>query len=359
MNMNKKKYLELNNKSILVTGSPGFIGAHLVIKLLNTISRSTIISLDNMNDYYETALKEHRLNRINTEAKHSDNQHVFILGDISDKEQVKGIFEKYNPDIVVNLAAQAGVRYSITNPDAYIRSNIVGFYNVLEACRQYAVKHLVFASSSSVYGNTEVIPFSTDAKADEPVSLYAATKRSDEMLAYSYSKLYDIPSTGLRFFTVYGPAGRPDMFYYSATENLIKGNTIKLFNYGKCKRDYTYIDDIVDGIIKVMQGAPQKSETETAASVPYAIYNIGNGTPVSLMDFICILEKELVSSGLLPRDFDFEKHHEFVDMQPGDVVTTYADTSSLEQDYGYKPSTDFSKGIHMFARWYSEYTKIR
>lgn len=352
--MSPGQIIDLNSKTILVTGSPGFIGAHLVMRLLREMSGGTIISLDNMNAYYDPSLKEYRLNMIEESMNRfkrlgvSGTKHVFIEGDLSDSETVSEVFTTWHPDVVVNLAAQAGVRYSINHPDAYIKSNIIGFFNILEACRHHAVQHLVYASSSSVYGNNESIPFSTDSKTDEPVSLYAATKKSNELLAYSYSKLYSIPSTGLRFFTVYGPAGRPDMFYYSATEDLIRGKSIRLFNYGDCSRDFTYIDDIVEGITRVMQKPPK-------AAVPHAVYNIGAGKPVNLMEFVEILQEELVKAELLPADYDFEAHRELVPMQPGDVARTYADTMALENDFGYIPETTLRDGLRQFVKWYREY----
>ena len=361
----KKQQIKLNNKTIVVTGSPGFIGANLVMRLLTDTSLmndGTIISLDNMNDYYNPELKEYRLSLINEAAKQSNISHIFIKGNIADKELVEQLFTKYQPDIVVHLAAQAGVRYSIENPDVYIESNIVGFFNILEACRHSyddgarGVEHFVYASSSSVYGGNRKVPFDTDDKVDNPVSLYAATKKSDELLAHSYSKLYNIPSTGLRFFTVYGPAGRPDMFYYSATEKLVRGETIKIFNYGDMKRDFTYIDDIVEGIVRVMQGAPKRSVGEDGLPVPpYALYNIGGGTPENLLTFVTTLQEELVRAGVLPSDYDFEAHRELVGMQSGDVPVTYADSSGLEEDYGFKPKVDIRAGLRKFCEWYEGY----
>ena len=353
--MSKVK-IDLNNQSILVTGSPGFIGANLVLRLLKEMSSGTVISLDNMNDYYDPALKEYRLGLIEEAAKVSPVKHIFIKGSIADKALVDQIFADYKPSIVVNLAAQAGVRYSIDHPDVYIESNLIGFYNILEACRHNPVEHLVYASSSSVYGGNKKVPFSTDDKVDNPVSLYAATKKSDELLAHAYSKLYNIPSTGLRFFTVYGPAGRPDMFYYSATNTLSKGGTIKIFNYGNCKRDFTYVDDIVEGIVRVMQGAPEKLTGEDGLPLPpYAVYNIGGGTPENLLDYISTLQEELVRAGVLPADYDFEAHRELVGMQPGDVPVTYADSKGLEDDYGFKPTIGIREGLRKFAEWYKEY----
>ena len=353
--MSKVK-VDLNNKTILVTGSPGFIGANLVLRLLKDMTAGTVISLDNMNDYYDPALKEYRLRLIEEAAKMSSVRHIFIKGSIADKPLVDEIFRDYKPSLVVNLAAQAGVRYSIDHPDVYIESNLIGFYNILEACRHNPVEHLVYASSSSVYGGNKKVPFSTDDKVDNPVSLYAATKKSDELLAHAYSKLYNIPSTGLRFFTVYGPAGRPDMFYYSATNTLSKGGTIKIFNYGNCKRDFTYVDDIVEGIVRVMQGAPVKLTGEDGLPLPpYAVYNIGGGTPENLLDYIRTLQEELVRTGVLPADYDFEAHRELVGMQPGDVPVTYADSKGLEDDYGFKPTIGIREGLRKFAEWYKEY----
>ena len=353
--MSKVK-IDLNNQTILVTGSPGFIGANLVLRLLKEMSSGTVISLDNMNDYYDPALKEYRLGLIEEATKVSPVKHIFIKGSIADKALVDQIFADYKPSIVVNLAAQAGVRYSIDHPDVYIESNLIGFYNILEACRHNPVEHLVYASSSSVYGGNKKVPFSTDDKVDNPVSLYAATKKSDELLAHAYSKLYNIPSTGLRFFTVYGPAGRPDMFYYSATNTLSKGGKIKIFNYGNCKRDFTYVDDIVEGIVRVMQGAPEKLTGEDGLPLPpYAVYNIGGGTPENLLDYISTLQEELVRAGVLPTDYDFEAHRELVGMQPGDVPVTYADSKGLEDDYGFKPTIGIREGLRKFAEWYKEY----
>ena len=348
----------LNNKTILVTGSPGFIGANLVLRLLKAMKSGTVISLDNINDYYDPALKEYRLGLIEEAAKASPVKHVFIKGSIADKCLIDQIFADYRPAVVVNLAAQAGVRYSIDHPDVYIESNLIGFYNILEACRHNPVEHLVYASSSSVYGGNKKVPFSTDDKVDNPVSLYAATKKSDELLAHAYSKLYNIPSTGLRFFTVYGPAGRPDMFYYSATNTLSKGGTIKIFNYGNCKRDFTYVDDIVEGVLRVMQGAPEKMAGEDGLPLPpYAVYNIGGGQPENLLDYISTLQEELVKATLLPEDYDFEGHRELVGMQAGDVPVTYADSKGLEDDYGFKPTIGIREGLRKFAEWYKEYHK--
>lgn len=338
-------------KNILVTGAAGFIGANLVKELLKTTD-DKIIGIDNLNDYYDVSLKEFRLKEI--EALNKD--FTFIKGNIADKELINRLFEEYHFNIVVNLAAQAGVRYSITNPDVYIESNVIGFYNILEACRHYPVDHLVYASSSSVYGSNKKVPYSTDDKVDNPVSLYAATKKSNELFAHAYSKLYNIPSTGLRFFTVYGPAGRPDMAYFSFTNKLIKGETIKIFNYGNCKRDFTYVDDIVKGIKLVMNKAPEKKTGEDGLPIPpYAVYNIGNNNPENLLDFVQILSEELVNAGVLPKDYNFEAHKELVPMQPGDVPITYADTSVLERDFGFKPSTSLREGLREFAKWYKKF----
>ena len=339
-----------------MTGSPGFVGANLVIRLLDDMAGGTVISLDNMNDYYDPGLKEYRLRLIEDKAKTASAKHVFVRGNIADKALIDEVFKTYHPEIVVNLAAQAGVRYSIDHPDAYIEANLIGFYNILEACRHNPVEHLVYASSSSVYGGNKKVPFSTDDKVDNPVSLYAATKKSDELLAHSYSKLYRIPSTGLRFFTVYGPAGRPDMFYFSATEKLVAGKTIQIFNYGNCKRDFTYIDDIIEGVIRVMQGAPEKQTGEDGLPLPpYAIYNIGGGTPENLLDYISALQEELVRAGVLPENYDFEGHRELVGMQPGDVPVTYADSTALEDDYGFRPQIGIREGLRKFAEWYKKY----
>lgn len=351
-----KQKIDLNNKTILVTGSPGFIGANLVMRLLKTITSGTVISLDNMNDYYDVGIKEYRLHEIEKVAAESAVKHIFIKGSIADKELVDKVFAEYKPSVVVNLAAQAGVRYSISNPDAYVESNLIGFYNILEACRHNPVDHLVYASSSSVYGGNKKVPFSTEDKVDNPVSLYAATKKSNELMAHAYSKLYNIPSTGLRFFTVYGPAGRPDMFYFGATQKLVAGECIKIFNYGNCKRDFTFIDDIVEGVVRVMGGAPEKKIGDDGLPIPpYAVYNIGGGQPEDLLEYIRVLQEELVRAGVLPADYDFEKHKELVGMQPGDVPVTYADSKGLEEDYGFKPQIGIREGLRKFAEWYKEY----
>ena len=343
--------IELNGKTVLVTGAAGFIGSNLCKRLLNDYKGINVIGIDNMNDYYDVRIKEYRLDTL---LKY-DNFH-FVKGNIADKEIVNGLFERYEIDIVVNLAAQAGVRYSIENPDVYIESNLIGFYNILEACRYHLVEHLVYASSSSVYGSNKKVPYSTDDKVDNPVSLYAATKKSNELMAHAYSKLYNIPSTGLRFFTVYGPAGRPDMAYFGFTNKLRNHETIKLFNYGNCKRDFTYIDDIVEGVIRVMKKAPEKTNGEDGLPVPpYKVYNIGNSNPESLLDFVQILSEELVNAGVLPEDYDFDAHKELVAMQPGDVPVTYADTSALERDFGFKPSTTLRDGLRKFAIWYKDF----
>ena len=385
--------IELDNKVILVTGAAGFIGSNLVKRLFKDVKGATIIGLDNMNDYYDVALKEYRLHEIeemantnltnltnNKDSSNSCNSWSFIKGDLADKALIDGLFEKYHFDVVVNLAAQAGVRYSITNPDAYIMSNMIGFYNILEACRHSmdevrckkedvnaqpsainhqtyrGVEHLVYASSSSVYGGNKKVPFSTDDRVDNPVSLYAATKKSNELFAHCYSKLYDIPTTGLRFFTVYGPAGRPDMAYFGFTNKLLKGETIQIFNYGNCRRDFTYVDDIVEGVYRVMQGAPERKKGEDGLPIPpYAVYNIGGGQPENLLDFVNILQEELVRAGVLPADFDFEAHKKLVPMQPGDVPTTYADATALERDFGFTPKITLREGLRKFAEWYKEY----
>ena len=358
--------LELKNKTIFVTGSAGFIGSNLVLELLRTQSPIHIVGIDNMNDYYDVSIKEWRLAEIEKcVTEHSDSTYTFIKGDLADKSLIDQIFAEHKPDIVVNLAAQAGVRYSITNPDAYIQSNLIGFYNILEACRHSydndakGVEHLVYASSSSVYGSNKKVPYSTDDKVDNPVSLYAATKKSNELMAHAYSKLYNIPSTGLRFFTVYGPAGRPDMAYFGFTNKLLKGETIQIFNYGNCKRDFTYIDDIVEGVKRVLQGAPKKKNGEDGLPIPpYAIYNIGNNNPENPLDFVTILQEELIRAKVLPADYDFEAHKELVAMQPGDVPVTFADTTALERDFGFKPSTSLREGLRKFAEWYKEFYHI-
>ena len=350
----QKQKIDLNGKTILVTGSPGFIGANLVQRLLGEMNGGTIVSLDDMNSYYDPKLKEYRLGLIEEMAKSSAATHMFVKGSIGDRALVDSLFGQYHFDVVVNLAAQAGVRYGIDHPDVYIESNLIGFYNILEACRHYPVEHLVFASSSSVYGGNKKVPFSTDDKVDHPVSLYAATKKSNELLAHAYSKLYDIPSTGLRFFTVYGPAGRPDMFYFSATNTLVSNGTIRIFNYGNCKRDFTYVDDIVEGVYRVMQGAPEKKTGEDGLPVPpYAVYNIGGGQPENLLEFVAILQEELVHAGVLPKNYDFEAHRELVGMQPGDVPVTYADNTALERDYGFVPTIGIREGLRRFAEWYA------
>ena len=373
--------IDLNNKTILVTGGAGFIGSNLIKRLLKDTKGSTIINIDNLNDYYDVRLKEYRLKELETlNCQLSTVNYQFIKGDLADKALIDGLFEKYHFDVVVNLAAQAGVRYSITNPDAYIMSNMIGFYNILEACRHSmdevrckkedvnaqpstinhqtyrGVEHLVYASSSSVYGGNKKVPFSTDDRVDNPVSLYAATKKSNELFAHCYSKLYDIPTTGLRFFTVYGPAGRPDMAYFGFTNKLLKGETIQIFNYGNCRRDFTYVDDIVEGVYRVMQGAPERKKGEDGLPIPpYAVYNIGGGQPENLLDFVNILQEELVRAGVLPPDFDFEAHKQLVPMQPGDVPTTYADATALERDFGFTPKITLREGLRKFAEWYKCY----
>lgn len=355
-----KTKIDLKGKTVLVTGAAGFIGSFLSERLLSDFEDIRVIGFDSVNDYYDIRLKESRLEKLQ---KHRN--FIFIKANLADKDKVSEVFREYSPQIVVSLAAQAGVRYSITNPDAYIESNIIGFYNILEACRHSyddgatPVEHLVYASSSSVYGSNKKVPYSTDDKVDNPVSLYAATKKSNELMAHAYSKLYNIPSTGLRFFTVYGPAGRPDMAYFGFTNKLLRGETIRIFNYGNCKRDFTYIDDIVEGVVRVMQGAPERKNGEDGLPVPpYAVYNIGNQNPENLLDFVDILQQELIAAGVLPNDYDFEAHKQLVPMQPGDVPVTYADTTPLERDYGYKPSTDLRTGLRNFARWYKDFYKI-
>lgn len=355
-----KTKIDLKGKTVLVTGAAGFIGSFLSERLLSDFEDIRVIGFDSVNDYYDIRLKESRLEKLQ---KHRN--FIFIKANLADKDKVSEVFREYSPQIVVNLAAQAGVRYSITNPDAYIESNIIGFYNILEACRHSyddgatPVEHLVYASSSSVYGSNKKVPYSTDDKVDNPVSLYAATKKSDELMAHAYSKLYNIPSTGLRFFTVYGPTGRPDMAYFGFTNKLLRGETIRIFNYGNCKRDFTYIDDIVEGVVRVMQGAPERKDGEDGLPVPpYAVYNIGNQNPENLLDFVDILQQELIAAEVLPNDYDFEAHKQLVPMQPGDVPVTYADTTPLERDYGYKPSTDLRTGLRSFARWYKDFYKI-
>ncbi len=347
--------INLDNKTIFVTGAAGFIGSNLVKRLFKDVKGATIVGIDNMNDYYDVALKDFRLNVLNASVPQGITW-TFVKGDIADKQTIDGIFEQYHPAVVVNLAAQAGVRYSITNPDAYIQSNLIGFYNILEACRHWPVEHLVYASSSSVYGSNKKVPYSTDDKVDNPVSLYAATKKSNELMAHAYSKLYNIPSTGLRFFTVYGPAGRPDMAYFGFTNKLLAGKTIEIFNFGNCKRDFTYVDDIVEGVVRIMQGAPEKKQGEDGLPLPpYAVYNIGNNSPENLLTFVDILQQELIRAHVLPEDYDFEAHKRLVPMQPGDVPVTYADTSALERDYGYKPSTSLRDGLRAFAEWYYDF----
>ena len=353
--------IDLTGKTILVTGSAGFIGSNLVLELLKSESKATIIGLDNVNDYYDVSIKEWRLSEIEKAAAESSCSYHFIKGDLADRAVIDHLFADYKPTVVVNLAAQAGVRYSITHPDAYIQSNLIGFYNILEACRhaEPAVEHLVYASSSSVYGSNKKVPYSTEDKVDNPVSLYAATKKSNELLAHAYSKLYNIPSTGLRFFTVYGPAGRPDMAYFGFTNKLRKGETIQIFNYGNCKRDFTFVDDIVEGVKRVIKGAPEKAVGEDGLPIPpYAVYNIGNSNPENLLDFVTILQEELIRAEVLPADYDFEAHKKLVPMQPGDVPVTYADTGALERDYGFKPNTALRDGLRKFAEWYKEFYKV-
>ena len=349
----RKYNVNLNEKTVLVTGAAGFIGCNLAIRLLKDYGNIKIVGIDNMNDYYDVRIKEWRLEQID---KAANGRFEFVKGNIAEKPLIDRLFQKHDFAVVVNLAAQAGVRYSIDNPDAYIQSNLIGFYNILEACRHSPVEHLVYASSSSVYGGNRKVPFSTDDKVDHPISLYAATKKSNELMAHAYSKLYNIPSTGLRFFTVYGPAGRPDMFYFSATQKLLKGETIQIFNYGNCKRDFTYIDDIIEGIVRVMQGAPEKKNGEDGLPIPpYRIYNIGSGTPETLLDYISTLQEELVRAGVLPEDYDFAAHRKFVPMQPGDVPVTYADSEALERDFGFRPAIGIRTGLRAFAEWYKSY----
>ena len=348
--------IDLNGKTILVTGAAGFIGSNLVKRLLNDFEHIKVIGIDSITDYYDVNLKYERLREI----EHLSKDWTFIKGNIADKPLIERIFTENKISVVVNLAAQAGVRYSITNPDAYIESNLIGFYNILEACRHHEVEHLVYASSSSVYGSNKKVPYSTDDKVDNPVSLYAATKKSNELMAHAYSKLYNIPSTGLRFFTVYGPAGRPDMAYFGFTNKLVNGEKIQIFNYGNCKRDFTYVDDIVEGVVRVMQHAPEKQNGEDGLPIPpYKVYNIGNNSPENLLDFVQILQEELLRAGVLPADYDFEAHKELVPMQPGDVPVTYADTTPLEQDFGFRPSTPLRTGLRAFAQWYKGYKHVR
>ena len=343
--------VDLTGKTILVTGAAGFIGSNLAFRLLKEVKNVKVVGIDNMNDYYDVHIKEERLRKLQ-----EFEGFTMVYGSIADKAVMDKLFEEHQPKVVVNLAAQAGVRYSITNPDAYVQSNLIGFYNILEACRHHEVEHLVYASSSSVYGSNKKVPYSTDDKVDNPVSLYAATKKSNELMAHAYSKLYNIPSTGLRFYTVYGPAGRPDMFYFGATNKLVAGEGIKIFNYGNCKRDFTYIDDIVEGVLRVMQGAPKKVNGEDGLPIPpYAVYNIGGGTPENLLDYISTLQEELVRAGILPADYDFESHRELVGMQPGDVPVTYADSTALERDYGFTPKIGIREGLRAFAEWYKEF----
>lgn len=360
------KKLELKEKTIIVTGAAGFIGSNLILELLRTISQVKVIGIDNMNDYYDVSIKEYRLQRIEKSAiQHPESTWIFIKGDIADEKLITNIFREYEPNIIVNLAAQAGVRYSITNPDTYIESNLIGFYNILEASRHSydhgarGVEHLVYASSSSVYGSNRKMPYSTEDKADNPVSLYAATKKSNELMAHAYSKLYNIPSTGLRFFTVYGPAGRPDMAYFGFTDKLRAGDMIQIFNYGNCRRDFTYIDDIVEGVVRIMQGAPEKKNGEDGLPIPpYAIYNIGNNSPENLLEFVDILQQELIRAGVLPSDYDFDAHKKLVPMQAGDVPVTFADTEPLEKAFGFKPSTPLREGLRAFAQWYKAFYEV-
>lgn len=353
--------VQLNNKTVLVTGAAGFIGSNLVLTLLRTVQGITVIGLDNLNDYYDVSIKEYRLQQIERAAAAADGARwIMVRGNIADRGLINGLFDEHPIDVVVNLAAQAGVRYSITNPDVYIESNVIGFYNLLEACRHHPVEHLVYASSSSVYGTNEKVPYSTEDKVDNPVSLYAATKKSNELMAHAYAKLYNIPSTGLRFFTVYGPAGRPDMAYFGFTDKLLRGETIEIFNYGNCKRDFTYIDDIVEGVRRVMQCAPEKAVGADGLPVPpYRVYNIGNNSPENLLDFVNVLQQELICAGVLPQDYDFDAHKKLVPMQAGDVPITYADTAALERDFGFKPSTSLRDGLRKFAEWYNEFYQTR
>lgn len=356
-----KYNISLSGQTILVTGAAGFIGSNLVKRLFKDVKDATIVGIDNMNDYYDVNIKRERLKEIEAlatvpDGSPSGNKWIFIEGNIADKPLIDKIFDDYRPAVVVNLAAQAGVRYSITNPGAYIESNLVGFYNILEACRNHEVQHLVYASSSSVYGSNKKVPYSTDDKVDNPVSLYAATKKSNELMAHAYSKLYNIPSTGLRFFTVYGPAGRPDMAYFGFTNKLREGKTIQIFNYGNCKRDFTFVDDIVEGVVRIMQHAPEKQNGDDGLPIPpYKVYNIGNNSPENLLDFVTILQEELIAAKVLPQDYDFEAHKQLVPMQPGDVPVTYADTTPLEQDFGFRPATPLRNGLRAFAQWYAQY----
>ena len=348
--------IDLNNKKILVTGGAGFIGSNLIKRLFEDTKNATIVNLDNLNNYYDVSLKEYRLDLLRQKSEQLHIDYSFVKGDLADKALIDKLFAQYKFDVVVNLAAQAGVRYSIENPDAYIQSNMIGFYNILEACRHNPVEHLVYASSSSVYGGNKKVPFAVEDRVDNPVSLYAATKKSNELFAHCYSKLYNIPTTGLRFFTVYGPAGRPDMAYFGFTNKLLKGQTIQIYNYGNCRRDFTYVDDIVEGIVRVMQGAPERKNGEDGLPVPpYAVYNIGGGQPENLLDFVNILQEELLRAGVLPKDYDFESHKQLVPMQPGDVPTTYADATALERDFGFTPKITLREGLRQFAEWYKAY----
>ena len=346
--------VNLENKTVLVTGAAGFIGANLAKRLLNDFATVKVIGIDSITDYYDVRLKQERLDELSRYGE----RFIFVKDNIANKAAIEDIFSQYQPQVVVNLAAQAGVRYSITNPDAYIESNLIGFYNILEACRHHGVEHLVYASSSSVYGSNKKVPYSTDDKVDNPVSLYAATKKSNELMAHAYSKLYNIPSTGLRFFTVYGPCGRPDMAYFGFTNKLLKGDTIQIFNYGNCKRDFTFVDDIVEGVVRIMQHAPEKQNGEDGLPIPpYKVYNIGNSSPENLLDFVQILQEELIRAGVLPKDYDFEAHKQLVPMQPGDVPVTFADTTPLEEDFGFRPHTSLREGLRKFAEWYKEFYK--